>query len=198
MKKLIKILKISLLATPYILIGLYLIYPQAYTIFNGIRIETAPDMEEQAKLTPQEISSFFTDSASMRPPPAHSIPVGKQRYRFEQAEYDSAKSLVNPLPNNAFVLARGKNRFQIFCVPCHGYEGKGNGLIVTKPKLAKDEEGFPPPANLTSKRTKLLTDGRLFHILSAGQNLMFPVNFKMSEADKWAIVHYIRFLQTKK
>ena len=198
MRKLFKILKIVLLLFPYLLIGLYLIYPHAYTIFHGVRIETAPDMEEQVKVSPQEISTFFSDSASMRPAPPHSVPVGKQKYRFEQAEYDSAKSFVNPLPKNEFVLARGRNRFEIFCFPCHNVDGKGNGLIVTKPILSEDEEGFPPPADLTSERTKSLSDGRLYHILSAGQNLMFSVDFKMNETDKWAIIYYIRQLQNKK
>ena len=192
MKKKIKIL---LLVLPYLLIALYFVYPKAFTIFHGFRIQTVSDMEEQSKLGTQETSNFFADSTSIRQSPLHSIHVGKQKYEFEQAEYDSAETFVNPLPPDKFVLARAKNRYEIYCQPCHGIDGKGNGLVITQPVLAEDEEGFPPPADLTSAHTVALSDGRLFHILSTGQNLMFRVNFKLNENDRWALVHYIRHLQ---
>jgi len=184
-----------LLALPYLLLAVYAVYPDFYSVFHGLRIETVADMEHQAKVSPQEPDGFFNDSASIASVPLNSVPAGKFRYPFEQAEYDSATVLVNPLPANDYILARGKNRFQTFCVPCHGNDGEGQGLIITKPELDEDEEGFPPPADLTSRHTKELTDGRLFHILSAGQNLMFPVNFKMNVTDRWALVLYIRKLQ---
>ena len=190
-----KKIKILLLILPYTFLLLYFVYPRAFSIFHGMRIETVSDMQEQKKITAQKPYAFFQDSSSMRPSPLHSIPVGKQKYKYEQAEYDSSETLVNPLPSNDYVLARGKNRFEIFCVPCHGKDGKGKGLIITKPQLAEDEEGFPPPADLTSAHTISLSNGRLFHILSSGQNLMFRVNFKMSEIDRWTLVHYIRHLQ---
>ncbi len=195
MSKLLKILKNVLLAAPFLLLAIFIIYPNAFTLFRGIRIETVSDMQEQMKKTPQEADGFFTDSASMRPAPERSIPVNAQRYPHTMLEYEKASELVNPLPADDYVLARGKNRYQIFCVICHGEDGKGNGRIVTQPKLTEDEEGFPQPADLTSENTKNYSDGRLFHILSAGQNLMFPVNFKTDTNDRWALVHYIRYLQ---
>ncbi len=195
MINLLKILKIFLLSMPYLLLVLYFIYPNAYTLFRGIRIETVSDMQEQPKFTPQEANGFFPDSASMRMAPTKSVPVNAKRYTHTMLEYEKATDLINPLPPDDYVLARGYNRYRIFCVVCHGEDGKGNGRIVTQPKLAEDEEGFPQPADLTSENTKKLSDGRLFHILSAGQNLMFPVNYKMNETDRWALVHYIRKLQ---
>ena len=197
MNKAKKILKTALLLLPYILLALWLILPDAFTIFRGTRLETTTDMQNQIKITTQEKYDFFPDSASMQAPPAFSVPLHKTRYRHEPTEYSKAEDLKNPLPINNYTLARGKNRFGIFCVICHGEDGKGNGRITTQPKLADDEEGFPPPADLCSEHTRNLSDGRLFHILSAGQNLMFPVNFKMNATDRWAVVLYIRNLQKK-
>ena len=190
-------MKTLLLILPYLVTAVYFIYPDCFSVFHGTGIEIVSDMQEQAKLLPQEPSNFFGNGSSMIPSPVHSVARGKTRYIYEQAEYDSAATLHNPLPDNDYVIARGKNRFEIFCVPCHGDDGKGQGIVITKPKLNDDEEGFPAPADLTSRHTRQLSDGRLFHILSAGQNLMFPVNYKMNETDKWAIVKFIRKLQKR-
>ncbi len=179
------------------LLAVYLIVPDFYSIFHGTRIEAVSDMQEQTKLLPQEPCRFFADSASMLHSPKYSNPTDRAKYPFGQMEYDSAFTFANPLPAVPYVIARGKNRFETFCVPCHGNNGKGLGLVISKPKLDDDEEGFPPPADLTSKHTIMLSDSRLFHILSAGQNLMFPVNNRVSEIDRWALVLYIRELQKK-
>lgn len=191
-----KILKITILLLPYLLLVIYYFHTSIFDVFRGIRIETVSDMQLQNKYTPQKSSTFFNDSSGFRHIPEHSIPVNKIHYRFKAIEYDSAiANFSNPLPNDNYFLMRGKNRFEVFCVPCHGVDGKGKGLIVTKPKYTDDEEGFPEPSDLTSGYAKTLPDARIYHILSAGQNLMFPVNFKMSEMDRWSVIQYIRKLQ---
>lgn len=194
--KISKIIKTAVLLLPYLLLAVYFFDSSVYDIFYGTRIETVTDMQLQNKYTPQKASTFFEDSAGFRTLPEHSIPANRIHYRFKAVEYDSAIARYkNPLPDDDYVIARGKNRFEIFCVPCHGTDGKGEGLIVTKPELEEDEEGFPLPSDLTSEYAKNLPDARVFHILSAGQNLMFPVNFKMNEIDRWAVIKYIRKLQ---
>lgn len=177
---------------------IWIIKPGLLDFMRGIRIETVSDMQYQNKLSTQEPVRLQDSSLSMILPP-NSVAVNHSIYRFNQYQYDSATSRYsNPLPDNdELVLARGKNRFEVFCVPCHNDDGKGMGLMITKPKLKPDEEGFPQPADLTSERTKGLSDSRIYHILSAGQNLMFPVNEKLNNIDKWCVVKYIRFLQGK-
>lgn len=196
MTKFKHISKTVLLALPYVLLAVSLLIPDSLSILSGLRLRITNDMAEQNKLSSQEPSGFFSDSMSIIPSPPNSIPRVHAKYRFTQVEYDSAiVRFTNPLPRDKYVLARGKNRYEIFCVPCHNHDGMGEGLIVTKPELAPNEEGMPPPTDLTGSNARNIPDGRLFHILSAGQNLMFPVNFKMNETDRWAVVHYIRFLQ---
>lgn len=158
--------------------------------------EIIADMDNQIKSLPQKESNFFPDSASFRNPVENTVPKIGSKYQLIDLEYEEAENEnKNPLEPTEKVHARGKNRFETFCVPCHNYDGKGNGIIITKVKLKEGEEGFPAPANLTREFTRKISDARIFHILSAGQNLMFPVNYKLNETDRWALVHYIRKLQ---
>jgi hypothetical protein len=158
--------------------------------------EIIADMDNQIKTLPQKESSFFPDSSSFRNPIDNTIPKYGSKYHLTDLEYEEAEvQNNNPLEPTEKVIARGKNRFETFCVPCHNHDGKGKGVIITNVKLKEGEEGFPAPANLTRDFTRSISDARIFHILSAGQNLMFPVNYKLNETDRWALVHYIRKLQ---
>ncbi len=132
-------------------------------------------------------------------PLEENFPTRKLFYEYAPHEYSiPSKIYINQLGDDVFVLERGRMLFGRFCVPCHNTDGKGNGPIITDVVLAEDEEGFPPPKDLTSENTRKLTDGRLFHILSAGQNLMFSFHDKMNDFDKWCVISYIRKLQSKK
>ncbi|MFN3781789.1 MAG: c-type cytochrome, partial [Candidatus Kapaibacteriota bacterium] len=128
------------------------------------------------------------------------FPTRKLFYEFEPYEYSvPTKTFKNPLPSdNFYVLERGRLLYSRFCIPCHNTDGRGNGPIIAAVVLTEDEEGFPQPKDLTSEHTRKLTDGRLFHILSAGQNLMFSFHDKMNDFDKWCVISYIRKLQLKK
>ena len=193
-----KKVKIVLLFFPYVCliisIALYFNIIKLKIPFNGI--EVFRDMVYQPKLATQESSNKRYIDSILTIPLNNSVSLNHTKYAYKQIEYDSAiKKYVNPLEMNDLNIQRGKNRFEIFCVPCHNTDGKGKGIIITKSKLSNNEEGFPPPADLTRQSTKQLSDGRLYHILSSGQNLMFPVNFKLDSIDRWAVICYIRYLQ---
>jgi len=200
LKILIKILKFIVLLFPLVLLS-YVILVK-YNIFKELSkeqpFELISDMDRQLKVNPQEFSTTFDNGLSVRTPVDSSVPRYGTKYHLEQIEYFIAETLfTNPLPDNEFILERGKIKFETFCVPCHNYDGKGKGVIVTKANLKPGEEGFPEPADLTKESTRKMKDGRLFHILSSGQNLMFPVTDKLNEAERWAVIKYIRFLQKK-
>jgi len=155
--------------------------------------EVIADMDHQKKLKTQEYYKLFDDTISIFTPPNNTVPRDREIYRFSPVEFDSAiNKYHNPFVPSEFIIAKGKNLFEIYCSPCHGYDGKGKGTIISKVKLKDGEEGFPAPADLTRLETKKLPDSRIFHILSAGQNLMFPVYFKLDENERWAVVTYIR------
>jgi hypothetical protein len=157
------------------------------------------DMDQQNKISKDKLYSLTKEYGSDALPLKNNFPVSAIFYPFEPQEYSIPETnFKNPLPYNEIVLERGKSLFYRFCVPCHNSTGKGDGPVVTEVPLQPDEEGFPKPADLTSERAKNLSDGRLFHILSAGQNLMFSYHDKLSDFDKWCVIHYIRKLQGNK
>ncbi|MGB9771668.1 MAG: c-type cytochrome [Candidatus Kapaibacteriota bacterium] len=162
---------------------------------KSYQLQVISDMDNQNKLSNDNLYRF-APLISDAFPLANSYPTKPLIYRFEPQDYSiPEKIFTNPLPKTNFVVSRGKTLFRRFCIPCHNEDGKGKGPIVTKVELKADEEGFPPPKDLTSESTRKMTDGRLFHILSAGQNLMFSFHDKLTIFDKWALIHYIRELQ---
>lgn len=149
--------------------------------------EIVRDMDYQQTVKPMELDLKI---------PKNSIPRNVAWYKFDQTQYQIADTLYkNPIKRNQFVIARGKYLFETNCIYCHGNKGLGDGPIITKVVLKGDEEGFPAPPKLTRKETRSLSDGRLFHILSAGQNLMFSVADRIGVNDRWCLVWYIRHLQ---
>lgn len=108
-------------------------------------------------------------------------------YPFAKEQGDLAgESLTNPLPKNRAMLVQGQKLFNNYCSVCHGPEGKGNGLIVPK---------FPMPPSLHSEKVKNWSDGRLFHVITAGQNLMPSYASQVFPLERWAIINYVRVLQ---
>jgi mono/diheme cytochrome c family protein len=165
-------------------------------------IEVFPDMDRQAKLRPQKPFDFFPNGVSSQLPPAGAIArsepietVSGVVYRFEDSSVNTGKISgttnfieTNPLPVNGVLLARGHERFDIYCAPCHGKLGDGNG--ITK-KLGV----MPAVTNLHDKRIVEMTDGEIFNTVSNGKGLMGAYGPIVPIEDRWAIVAYLRALQ---
>jgi mono/diheme cytochrome c family protein len=165
-------------------------------------IEVFPDMDRQAKLRPQKPFDFFPNGVSSQLPPAGTIArsepietVSGVVYRFEDSPVNTGKISgttnfieTNPLPVNGVLLARGHERFDIYCAPCHGKLGDGNG--ITK-KLGV----MPAVTNLHDKRIVEMTDGEIFNTVSNGKGLMGAYGPIVPIEDRWAIVAYLRALQ---
>ncbi len=192
---------IPLLLLAYVLLVRFSVFDK-FPFMKSLRTEKnqpfqiIADMDSQVKAKPQKDGRLLLRSDFRTLTPDSSFPRDGSKYPFEQIDFASAESTYkNPLAATDFIISRGKQRFETHCVPCHNTDGHGRGKIITDVKLKEDEEGFPEPANLTRPETQKLSDARIFHILSSGQNLMFPVKEKLSENERWALVHYIRFLQ---
>lgn len=95
---------------------------------------------------------------------------------------------LNPLPISSALLARGQQRFNIYCAPCHGQTGEGNGM-------PKKIGAMAIVANLHDKRIVELADGELFHVVSNGRNNMQGYAPQIPVEDRWAIIAYTRALQ---
>jgi mono/diheme cytochrome c family protein len=95
---------------------------------------------------------------------------------------------VNPLPVTAELLQRGRERFTIYCSPCHGAQADGNGIT-------KKVGAMAVVANLHDKRIVEMTDGEIFNVITHGRNLMGAYGPNVPTEDRWAIISYLRALQ---
>jgi mono/diheme cytochrome c family protein len=153
-------------------------------------VEVLPNMDLQFKDIPQSGNTFFSDRKSYRDPVEGTVARGASTYTLGQGDIEAAETNnVDPnLPKSDFVLSRGQNRFNVFCSPCHNYDAKGNSRVAVRGEWA----GIP---DLTRPETSALSNARVFHIISAGQNLMPSYADKLSPTDRWTIVYYLRSLQ---
>ncbi|MBL7973605.1 MAG: cytochrome c [Candidatus Kapabacteria bacterium] len=157
-------------------------------------LQVIADMDNQFRVKPQTGSTLFADRKSNRDPIENTVPRDGHVYPFSMGDVDKAEAQFasgNPVKNSEFVLARGQNRFNTFCSPCHNYTAGGDGLVQKKGFGAQET------MNLTRDVARGYTDGKLFHIISVGQNIMPAYGDRINEADRWAIVHYVRELQSK-
>lgn len=158
----------------------------------------APNMYEPIAYNPDQPNKNFKNGQTAQTPPAGTVPVGFDPvdvYPNTAEGYQLAsQSLSNPLPVTKPTLEEGKTLFLHMCSHCHGLQGQGDGSII---KLGK----FPAPPSYskgTSSRggaMKDLTDGKIFHTITYGVNLMGPHKYQLTPTERWKIVMYVHELQ---
>ncbi len=162
------------------------------------------DMSFEPRYDAQEAGPFFADGRAMQTPPAGTVPFGGADYECdagsprqnpdflrEDDHYyrgkDGANWLAqNPLKVDMVLLHRGQERFTIFCAPCHGATGVGNGVMT--------QYGMVGVASITDDLHKLMSDGEYFNVISNGKGRMMPYGLQIKVRDRWAIIAYIRAL----
>lgn len=127
-------------------------------------------------------------------PPEETIARGYLPDRFAATPDDSLRAgeeLASPLPAilDSRLLARGKQVFEVFCAPCHGPAGLGDGPVTRR--------GVPAPPSLLADRARAMKDGQMFHVITRGQNTMPPYASQVERDDRWKVIGYIRSLQAK-
>lgn len=174
--------------------------------FRGLRstrppIEVFPDMDRQAKYKPQAESRFFADGRADRPMPAGTVPFGRDtshadpaflraddfHYEGKLADGSFGRGFPAELKVTREFIERGKGRFEIYCAPCHGALGDGNGItksygMLTTPTYHDD-------------RLRAMAEGEIFNTITHGKNTMMPYADKLVPDDRWAVVAYVRALQ---
>ena len=145
-------------------------------------------MSEQDKVIPQEKSDFFADKFGMREPVDGTVARGFIPYPYmgiaEPKEY-----LVNPVLPTKESLALGNRKFLTFCSPCHGNYADGDSRLRGQ---------FPRPPSLHTERAINFPDGRIYHVITNGQNAMPSYAAQITREERWSIVNYIRVLQRAK
>jgi len=155
------------------------------TLLTGCR----QDMHDQPRFKPLTQSDFFTDLRSARMPVDGTVARGQLR---DDAYFYTGKLGANPgdfmpFPVNLDVLARGRERFNIYCTPCHSRTGDGNGMIV--------QRGFRPPPSFHTERLRKAPLGYFFDVMTNGFGAMPDYASQIPPRDRWCIVAYIRALQ---
>jgi hypothetical protein len=135
-------------------------------------------------------SDVFADGSSARPLPADTVARGHLQddtLLFTGKDGNGQDSSEFPFPITRDILQRGRDRFEIYCLPCHGYTGDGDGLVV--------QRGFNPPPSYNSDRLRQAPVGHFFDVVTNGFGAMPTYAAQIAVQDRWAIIAYIRALQ---
>jgi len=147
------------------------------------------DMHVQPKYLPERPTNFFHDGRSERP----LVPgtVARGQLRLDELLYTGKENgeIANrfPFPITKADLQRGREQYNIFCTPCHGYSGAGNGMIV--------QRGFPHPPSFHTDRLRAAPVGHFFDVITNGFGEMYSYGSRVDPEDRWRIAAYIRVLQ---
>ena len=172
-------------------------------------------MYDQPKYRPLTPSSLFPDGNSSRPQVAYTVPhssgiaAASSSGRTGQvhtpaastppvvlavdgrdllpADAAGAPASRIPLAITAALLSRGRERFNIYCAPCHSQLGDGDGMVVRR--------GFPAPPSFHTARLRQAPDGHFYEVITHGYGAMYPYADRITPDDRWAITAYIRALQ---
>jgi hypothetical protein len=147
------------------------------------------DMHDQPRFQPLQASAFFADGRSARPIPTGSVSRGSldQTDTVHTGSVDGEFSAEIPISVTNEFLQRGQERFDIYCAPCHGYIGDGDGMVARR--------GFRAPSNLHTDRVRMSPPGYLFQVISNGFGGMPEYAGQVPPRDRWAIVAYVRALE---
>jgi hypothetical protein len=147
------------------------------------------DMHEQPKYLPYEPTTFFDDGRSERPVVEGTVARG--HLRLDELLYTGKINGVVadkfPFPITREDLERGRQRYNIYCTPCHDYTGSGRGIVV--------QRGFPPPPSYHIDRLRQAPAGHFFDVMTNGYGSMYSYAARIEPEDRWRIAAYIRVLQ---
>jgi mono/diheme cytochrome c family protein len=152
-----------------------------------------PNMDNQERFDPQEPNPFFKDGLAMRKPVPGTVARGQLRTDTHLHQGRTGADFATTLPAQVILseplLARGKERFLIYCAPCHGPLGHGDGVVFRR------NAGLPRPANFHDQRVRAMPLGQIVHTIVQGKQNMQRLGFLIPAEDRWAIATYLRALQ---
>ena len=153
-------------------------------------IHLNPSMDDQPKVRPQTASDFFYNGASMREPVPGTIPIGGLQ---EDGAFFTGKGadgqFVATIPETVdeALLERGRQRYTIYCQPCHDARGDGRGILYQRANV--------PTATFHQEKILKYADGQIFDVITNGVGLMPSYRWPIPPADRWAIIAHVRELQ---
>jgi mono/diheme cytochrome c family protein len=162
------------------------------------RFHIVPDMDSQQKFKAQRENPFFADKRADRPQVEGTIAVGElhddDHLYAGKLNGAFARTFPPSIKVDEGTMARGKERFGIYCTPCHGQAGEGDGMVAQR-ATALAEGTWTPPANLTEDRIRYMPVGEIFNTISNGIRNMPGYARQIPAEDRWAIILYLRAVQ---
>jgi hypothetical protein len=158
----------------------------AATACSGCEMAIRQDMADQPKNRPLSPSPFFADGRSERPILENTVARGA----LDDDVYNVAKDFRGFPPGlkvDRKFVERGEDRYRIFCTPCHGLQGNGEGMIAMR--------GMKHPPSYHIERLRQASDGYFYDVMSNGFGAMYGYSDRIPPRDRWAIIAYVRALQ---
>jgi mono/diheme cytochrome c family protein len=158
---------------------------------SGLLLLTAcrQDMHDQPRYKPLRASDFFGDGRSARPLVTGVVARGTlhDNELLYTGKAGGSPAETFPFPLTREILQRGRERFNIYCSPCHDRAGTGNGMVVRR--------GFRPPPSFHTDHLRNAAPGHVFDVITNGFGAMASYGDRVPPHDRWAIIAYIRALQ---
>jgi mono/diheme cytochrome c family protein len=155
-------------------------------------IHLNPSMDDQPKVRTQTSSDFFYNGASMREPVPGTVAIDglKEDTAFFTGKGADGQFVATiPVTMNDTVLERGRQRYVIYCQPCHDARGEGKGILF--------QRGNVPTASFHQEKILKYPDGQMFDIVTNGMGLMPAYRWPIPPSDRWAIIAYVRELERR-
>jgi mono/diheme cytochrome c family protein len=156
-------------------------------------IHLNPSMDDQPKVRAQAASTFFYNGASMREPVPGTVALDGLK---EDAAFFTGKGVdgqfvaTMPVTVDEAVRERGRQRYAIYCQPCHDARGDGKGILF--------QRGNVPTASFHQEKILKYSDGQIFDVITNGFGLMSGYRWPIPPADRWAIITHVRELQRER
>lgn len=159
-------------------------------------IHINPNMDDQPRYEAQAASDFFADGMTMRPEVPGTVARGENGdgtwadpvFRTG-LNPDGTPVARNPVLTDDALLDRGRDRFNIYCAPCHDRRGTGRGILFKRANI--------PTTSIHLQRVKDSADGTLFDVITHGVGLMPGYGYPLQPRDRWAIIAYVRQMQAE-
>lgn len=164
------------------------------------RIHVVPDMDFQTKYKAQRVNTFFEDRRADRPFVEGTVARGNLQeddhfYRGKSGD-TWARTFPNQFEVSEATMKRGEERYDVFCAPCHGLQGRGDGMISKRAELiGAGVDGWVPPSDVTDPNLMKQPVGQLFNSITHGVRNMPAYGPQIDAEDRWAIILYVRALQ---
>ncbi len=173
------------------------------------RIHIIQDMDNQPRYNTQSTSTLFADGRAMRPPVVGTVARGELELddhyfrgftRTLNADGTYAVTFFETFPQQITLdldtLKRGQHQFNVYCAPCHGYDGQGQGMVHRRATaIGTANTGWIPPSNLVEAGIRARPVGHLYNSVNNGIRSMQGYGQQIEVADRWAVVAYVRALQ---